>query len=269
MLGKWEKYEKNPILVDNADWRCPGHGSIVKYNNKEYYLYHAYSQTSSVYVGRQDVLEELYWGDNGWPYFKNEAKYDRLNTSLNFIDNFKKKTLEPIWQWRVTQKINYTTGKNGLLLEASTENKELGSLLVQPIKALDFVLTATINKKTTTSNAGISIIGAANNGFGAPLAGIGISVTKGGVETWKTVDGKTTVFNHMEVELPDEVCIRIIVSKGYLLDFEYLEEGEWKLFSDNVDVSPYVPWGMGFRIGLCAKGSLGTFANFKRIEFIH
>lgn len=33
--------------------------------------------------------------------------------------------------------------------------------------------------------AGIGIIGGAHNGFGAPLAGIGISVLKDKVEVWK------------------------------------------------------------------------------------
>ena len=37
LLGKWEKYEKNPILVDNQDWRCPGHGTIVRKDGKEFY----------------------------------------------------------------------------------------------------------------------------------------------------------------------------------------------------------------------------------------
>ena len=31
----YEKYEKNPILVDNADWRCPGHGTLVEKDGKE------------------------------------------------------------------------------------------------------------------------------------------------------------------------------------------------------------------------------------------
>mgnify|MGYP000164067119 CR=1 FL=1 len=73
LLGKWEKYEKNPILVDNQDWRCPGHGTIVRKDGKEFYLYHAYNRSGSVYVGRQGVLEELCWGEDGWPYFRNDA----------------------------------------------------------------------------------------------------------------------------------------------------------------------------------------------------
>lgn len=269
LLGKWEKYDKNPILIDNADWRCSGHGTIVEKDGKEFYLYHAYNTTGSVYVGRQGILEELQWGVDGWPYFKNDAKYDRRNTSLDFTDNFRKNALSPIWQWRVTQKIELKTGKNGLILGASTENKNLGTLLVQPIKSLDFSLTATIDTKNTTSEAGIGIIGGANNGFGAPLAGIGISVIGKKVNVWKTVDGKTTILGEAELEVTEKSQIRMLVKDGYKLDFEILDHEVWIPVSKEIDASPYVPWGMGFRIGLCAKGEPGTFANFRKIELKH
>lgn len=269
LLGKWEKYEKNPILIDNADWRCSGHGSLVEKDGKQYYLYHAYNKTGSVYVGREGILEELLWGENGWPYFKNDAKYDRLNASLDFIDNFKGKTLNTFWQWRVTQDINYTTGKDGLMLEASTENRNLGSLLVQPIKSLNYTLEATIDTRRSSAFAGVGIIGGANNGFGAPLAGIGVSVKKDRVEVWKTVDGNSFVLAQGTMDISDKARIRILVKDGYRLDFEYLKGKEWLSLAKGVDASPYVPWGMGFRIGLCAKGNKGTYANFRKIELIH
>ena len=87
---------------------------------KEFYLYHAYNRSGSVYVGRQGVLEELCWGEDGWPYFRNDAVYNRPNLSLDYVDSFKGNTLAPIWQWRVTQKIDYQTRKNGLHLGAMT-----------------------------------------------------------------------------------------------------------------------------------------------------
>ena len=269
LLGKWEKYEKNPILVDNADWRCAGHGSLVEKDGKQYYLYHAYNREGSVYVGRQGILEELLWGENGWPYFKNDAKYNRLSTSLDFKDTFKGKALNPLWQWRVTQNINYETGKDGLMLEASTENRDLGTLLVQPIKSLNFTIEATINTQKSSASAGISIIGGANNGFGAPLAGIGVSVNKNKVEVWKTVDGNTSILAKGTMDLSDKARIRILVKDGYQLSFDYLKGKEWLPLMKNIDASPYVPWGMGFRIGLCAKGSKGSYANFRKIELIH
>lgn len=269
LLGKWEKYEKNPILVDNQDWRCPGHGTIVRKDGKEFYLYHAYNRSGSVYVGRQGVLEELCWGEDGWPYFRNDAVYNRPNLSLDYVDSFKGNTLAPIWQWRVTQKIDYQTGKNGLHLGASMENRELGTLLVQPVKALNFSLTATVDNRKSMAAAGIGIIGGAHNGFGAPLAGIGISVLKDKVEVWKNVDGKVDVLAQSAITVSATTQVRVTVKDGYWLCFEFRKGQRWIPLATEIDASPYVPWGMGFRIGLCAKGGDGTFADFCKIELIH
>ena len=269
LLGKWEKYEKNPILVDNADWKCPGHGTLVERDGKQYYLYHAYNRIGSVYVGRQGILEELFWGKDGWPYFKNDAKYDRLNASLDFEDNFRGKTLNPLWQWRVTQTIHYKTGKEGLELGATMDNRNLGTLLVQPIKSLNFTLEATIDTRKSTSYAGISIIGGADNGFGAPLAGIGISVKGEKVEVWKNVNGNSIALAESLIMISETTRIRMVVHDGYKLDFEYLKDNKWNTLAKGVDASPYVPWGMGFRIGLCAKGGEDTYANFRQIRLVH
>ena len=267
LLGNWEKYERNPILADNAEWRCPGHGTIVEYGGEEYYLYHAYNRKGSVYVGREGILEKVYWTEDGWPYFKNNAGYERKNASLDFTDTFSGKSLAPIWQWRVTQKIKYTTGQRGLVLNASRENKDLGSLLVQPIKSLNFVLAGTIDLSFTDAAGGIALIGGAHNGFGAPLAGMGISASTNKIEVWKTVDGKTELLASSPHEMKKEVIVRMSVKDGYLLTFSYDKpDGTAEVLITDADASPYVPWGMGFRIGLTAKGENKRKVNFKKVE---
>ena len=60
MLGPWEKAPTNPILAGNADWRCPGHGSIVTDPEGRYWLlYHAYAQKGFVATGREMLLDEV------------------------------------------------------------------------------------------------------------------------------------------------------------------------------------------------------------------
>jgi xylan 1,4-beta-xylosidase len=77
LLGPWEKFAGNPVLSDNDHWKCAGHGSVVKKDGDYYYLYHAYSQASNVYVGREAVLEKIVWNEEGWPVFNNDAVYNR------------------------------------------------------------------------------------------------------------------------------------------------------------------------------------------------
>src|SRR3954452_19200111 len=60
--GPWEKYANNPIIKNDDEWRCPGHGSIVSTpDGRTYLMYHAYPTHGSVYVGREAVLDEIAW----------------------------------------------------------------------------------------------------------------------------------------------------------------------------------------------------------------
>ena len=74
LLGTWERYPGNPILAGNAQWKCPGHGSIVSDSSgRTFLLYHAYDASTFEFVGRQALLDEVTWdaqglaGDQRWP----------------------------------------------------------------------------------------------------------------------------------------------------------------------------------------------------------
>src|SRR5690606_1660939 len=272
LLGPWEKYEKNPILKDNESFRCPGHGTVVEKDGDLYYLYHAYSTQSDVYVGRQGVLEKIQWTEDGWPVVANDAVFSRETGSLDFSDDFQSADLLPIWQWRVTQDIAYKTGPEGLKLGASQDNANLGTVLVQLTKTLDYHATATLDLSATGSGAegGVALVGADNNGFGAPLAAIGISASKSGVKVWKTTKGETTVLG--ESPLPANASalpLRMEVRQGHLLSFSLEKDGAWTTLATDIDASPFVPWGMGFRLGLVAKGDPAATVNFKKFELVN
>ena len=267
LLGPWEKYENNPVLTDNEDWKCPGHGTVVEKDGDLYLLYHAYSRDGSVYVGREGVLEKIIWTEDGWPTFRNNAEYNRPKESINFVNNFRD-TLDPVWQWRVTQDIQFKTGKEGLLLKASRENNDLGSLLVQPSKSPDYALSAVIDVGRTGDNAegGVALVGAANNGFGAPIAAMGISAGDGMVKVWETRDRKTEVFNTASLGSSAEtVELRMMVDDGHKLSFAWKNGDSWEKLAEK-DASHLVPWGMGFRLGLVAKGDSSQYANFKQVS---
>jgi xylan 1,4-beta-xylosidase len=268
LLGPWEKYEGNPVLTDNEDWKCAGHGTVVEKNGDLYLLYHAYSTEGSVYVGREGVLEKIEWTEDGWPTFENTAEYNRPKASINFVDNFQD-SLNPIWQWRVTQDIEYETGENGLLLGASRENNDLGSLLVQPSKSPDYEMAATIDLSRTGENAagGIALIGAAHNGFGAPIAAMGISVGNEEVKVWQTIEGETEIINQTNLENTGEtVELKMEVSDGHVLTFSWRNNDTWQTLIEEKDASHLVPWGMGFRLGLVAKGDSAQAVNIQQVR---
>lgn len=267
LLGPWEKYDQNPVLTDNNDWKCTGHGSVVAKDDDFYFLYHAYSMDGSVYVGREAVLEKIVWTEDDWPTFENDASYSRKRETWDFMDNFDS-DLNPLWQWRVTQNINYQTGDEGLMLQASTENEQLGSLLVQPTRSPDYELSATVDLSETGQDVqgGIALIGGADNSFGAPVAGIGISANQEAVQVWKTVNQETEILGKAPISDQQPVPLRMKVSNGYLLTFEAQTEDQWTSIADSVDASALVPWGMGFRFGMVAKGDTSQYVNFDQLE---
>ncbi|WP_339875645.1 glycoside hydrolase family 43 protein [uncultured Algoriphagus sp.] len=264
LLGPWEKYDMNPVIKDNENWKCPGHGTVVEKDGELWLLNHAYNQEGSVYVGRQGVLQKVEWTADEWPVFANDEKYERSKASLEFTDNFKKR-LDPIWQWRVTQDIQYETGKKGLRLQASEENETLGTLLVQGTKSLDYQYEATVIPDGKAA-AGLAVIGGANNGFGAPPAGMGISVKGNQLILWETINQKTTEIAAVTIPVNEQVKLILNMEDGYKMTTSAIVDGETIQVGETQDVKHLVPWGMGFRLGLVAKGPTDSFAHFKEVK---
>lgn len=264
LLGPWEKYEMNPVIKDNENWKCPGHGTVVEKDGELWLLNHAYNQEGSVYVGRQGVLQKVEWTDDFWPVFANDEEYSRSKSSLDFIDNFKSR-LDPVWQWRVTQDIHFDTGKEGLKLQASEENEKLGTLLVQGTKSLDYQYEAIIIPHEQVE-AGLAVIGGANNGFGAPVAGMGISVKGDQLILWETINQQTKEIASHKIPEGKEVKLILAMKDGYKMSTS-AEVGEESIPLGEVqDVKHLVPWGMGFRLGMVAKGQTDSYAHFKEVK---
>ncbi len=229
-------------------------------------LYHAYNTEGSVYVGRQGVLEKIYWTDDNWPILPEEASYEKEMGTLDFIDDFTE-GLDPIWQWRVTQKIQYTTDEAGLHLQASDENESLGTLLVQETKSLDYSYEATITPDPN-AEAGLALIGGANNGFGAPPAGMGISV-KGNILTlWESINRERKEL--ASVEIPKGgIKLILQIEDGYRLQAKAELNGKLRTIGAEQNVKHLVPWGMGFRLGLVAKGPSHSSGHFQSVKITY
>ncbi len=269
LLGPWEKFNDNPILRTNVDWKCPGQGSVVEKDGDLFLLYHAYSREGSIYVGRQGVLEKIMWSEDKWPEFNNAQSLNRPMERLNFLDQFHS-ALNPVWQWRVTQDLSYSTGEDGLMLSASTENDNIGSLLVQSIHLTDYQFIADIDLGNTGMNSegGICLIGAEGNYLNAPLAGVGISASHDLIKVWKSEHQQTLIVGDLPMDsIADNlVKLKMEVERGHLIKFYVYNKDAWQKIDGSVDVSPYVPWGMGLRFGVVAKGLDNEFVNIKKVE---
>ena len=267
LLGPWEKYDQNPVIKDNASWKCPGHGTVVEKDGELWLLNHAYNTTGSVYVGRQGVLQKVEWTSDNWPVFANNEGYTRSMASLEFTDDFRKR-LDPVWQWRVTQDIQFKTGKKGLFLQASEENESLGTLLVQGTKTLDYRYEATVFPNSD-AEAGLAVIGGASNKFGAPVAGMGISVKGNQVMLWETIDQETKVIATQTIPSSKEIQLILAMKDGYSMTTSVSIEGKTIQVGEAQDVKHLVPWGMGFRLGMVSKGDPSASAHFKSVRIVY
>ncbi len=70
LAGPYEKHGP-PILVNNARWVGPGHGSVVSVSDKDYFVYHAWTNagngTQLQSAGRHVLVDRITWGADGWP----------------------------------------------------------------------------------------------------------------------------------------------------------------------------------------------------------
>jgi len=269
--GIWEKYQNNPIMVSNDRWRCPGHGTVVQSADDRYFmLYHAFNKDYDVFVGREGIIEELSIAEDGWPVLHNATVANRPKADLDFSDDFTKDAkLNLIWQWPSKLERPEMSFKQSLNLQASANNHELGTFLGQYIKSVNFTISSKV--EVSHADAGICLGGAIfESKWPGELGGIGISASESGLKVFDNYDGKLAVLKKLDEATSGEVELKMEISDdGKLIDFLYKKNREdWvKLYTAEFDASKYVPWGMGYRIGIVSKGNPHETAIFKDFNY--
>lgn len=265
--GNWEKYEKNPIMVSNDQWRCPGHGTVVKSPEGKYYMmYHAFNADYDVFVGREAVIEEFTMAEDGWPVLHNNTKVNRPKEELDYHEDFiQDKKLNLVWQWPSKYERPVYAFNKGLYLQASNSNHELGTFLGQFVKSVNYSIIAKV--KASNANAGICLGGAFfESKWPGELGGLGISVSNQGYTIFNTYDGNYDVVKQLDQPVSGETELKMEISEnGKQIYFQYKEnKGNWvDVHSMAFDAAKYVPWGMGYRAGIVAKGNATENAIFK------
>lgn len=268
LKGPWKKYENNPLMKQNDDWKCAGHGSMVTdTKGNDYFLYHAYSTDGKVYTGRQGLLDKINWGEDGWPSFDNNAPSDQVNTSdnnvdkrdLNVEDNFSSSELAQTWQWPVTNFPEYTlNAENGLTLHASPEN--IGAVLGQRTLTADYTATTALDISSVEgTRAGLTAIG-------DPGKAVGIAVHNGKIVLWSARGNDQNVIAEADAPEEEVVQLRLTTKGGSNMKFSWSTDGEqWNALNENepFDASYLPPWDRAVRVGLTVKGPADTSADFQ------
>ncbi|WP_347156428.1 family 43 glycosylhydrolase [Pontibacter chitinilyticus] len=268
--GSWEKYAANPILKKNEEWQCPGHGTVVSDGKgNDYLLYHAYNTKSTVYPGRQGLLDKINWGDDNWPHFNNNSPSitaqvqagQHAPEKLDVDAEFDHTRLAEDWQWPVAQKPDYqlTTSNGGQLVLHALPDK-IGTVLgLRTVKA-NYTATAAIDKSTLQQGtlAGLAAIGDQDNA-------IGIAVQPGTIELWTMKGGTMTTIAKAAAPAENLIRLQLTATNGDQLRFAWSTDGTtWHNLNNGeaIDAAYLPPWDRGVRVGLTAKGPTSATVAF-------
>ncbi|WP_245326262.1 family 43 glycosylhydrolase [Hymenobacter wooponensis] len=262
LLGPWEKCPQNPILKKNATWKCPGHGTVAQYEGRWFLLHHAYYNQSHEFVGRQGILSEFTFNEEGWPEFEgNSPQAAPLKdvSVLNITENFMGNTLAGSWQWPIGRQPEVGVSDGQLLLTASATG--LGSIVAQR--------TFTATYKATTSLAASSLEPGTFAGLcaiGDPDNALALVTGDNSLQVWHVKGGTHQTLS--KIDLPDcqTLNLRLEAWGGQRFRFTYNIDGAaWQpvvldSFALNGEYLP--PWDRGVRVGLLAQGDSSAMVAF-------
>jgi len=271
LLGPWEKYARNPVLVNNATWQCPGHGTAVQYRGRWFLLHHAYAAASQQFVGRQGVLSEFGWTADGWPVFRSGSPPVAAAPALvplPFTDEFAGNTLRPSWQWPLGQRPVVAVHHGQLHLTARPDHT--GAALGQATTAPNYTATTTLlnpGALPAGSRAGLAAHGDGDNAL-ALLAG------GGQLGLIRVAQGRPTVL--AAAPLPaaaGAIRLRLQARQGRQLTFSWSTDNgaTWQQLAPGApaDGAYLPPWDQGIRVGVLAAGPESVTAHFADFRLVN
>lgn len=263
LQGPYQNYQNNPVLQENADWKCSGHGTFVNApDGRYYYLYHAYNKKTSVYGGRQGMLAELTWpATNQWPVFNTISA--PAGKSQNINDDFNSKSPAIYWQWdfRNSNPVAKQLKGNLHLSGSIKEDNPTGVVYtVRPV-ATDYEMTTTVVNHNSAQK-GLAIYGDAN-------AAIGVAALDNKVEFWMVKDNKRTILATAAINAANPVQLKLKVQPDLSCQVYFKQaKADWQQLqpTETPSISFLPPWDRSPRIGLNFKGTAAQDAQFSSFQ---
>ncbi|MCE7064950.1 family 43 glycosylhydrolase [Dyadobacter sp. CY326] len=260
LAGPWEKYENNPILNNQEKWVCPGHGTALKYNGKNYFMYHAYDKESNKYTGRQGLIQEFEFTKDNWIKFSDKyLSADNMAPVISSSDDFETKMPSLQWNWSVYRKpaLKQQNGKLNITLSDSNEIYLGKKVLNADYEAIVEVIPA------ANAAAGVALIGDDRNMIYAAASKDSLSITA-------LKDGITSSIANIPLNGQQKnISVRLSVKHNTDLQFAYSLDGGYTYIDMRAsipDVSYLPPWDRALRIGIVAKGTPGTNVAIERFD---
>jgi len=284
LLGPWERYDRNPILAGNEQWKCPGHGSIVGDSaGRTFLLYHAYHPSDFEFVGRQGLLDEVRWGADGWPAINegrgpsnassrsDPASPSRMTSAV--VDEFTGRTLDPAWQWPWQQPVppSVEPERGGWLrLRTGTASHAIAA---RPTLAGSYVATAVVDAASISAGAraGVAAFGNRDNLIAITVehptgAGVLPAADVLRVAVWRTQKGQASTLATDTVGSRGMVHLQLTATDRTRFQFAVSADGRnWKTLASDAEGSYLPPWDLAVRAALLVAGpdASATFGAYR------
>ncbi len=257
LRGPWEKYDKNPIFNETEKWKCPGHGTAVEKDGRYYLLYHAYDGKSGVYAGRQGVLKEFKFTDDGWITLVEDALQSVKPAKV--ADDFSGRELSRDWQWSVFQPAQHKIANGSIELLAMPS--EGGAFIAQKTFTEKYSAEVTLLRRGSQAAGGLALVGDDRNM-------IALTVEKDRIYILKLQDNRREILNESTISNSDRVVLKVDVTNGDQLTFSFrIGNGKFQQVNTTPVSGAYLPpWDRAVRVGLTARGQNDqkvVFDNFR------
>lgn len=254
LLGPWEKYRQNPVLAAEPIWKCPGHGTPIEKDGRHYFLYHAYSEQGGIFVGRQVLLREFRFTNDGWIAFERTAK-PAASVAGKVKDDFNGSNLSTAWNWSVFRQPAIRVAKGQLLLTAQPD--KFGDYIGHRTLSPNYTAQTTVLPGQQRPLAGLAIIGDDDNA-------IGVSIQQGQVRVWKLEKGKEQSLGTAQIGDASRVTLLAKVQNGNSVSFSYSTDGQsfTPVGERSIDGTYLPPWDRAVRVGLTVRGPASQVAQF-------
>ena len=254
LLGPWEKYSGNPLIAATDDWKCPGHGTPISRDSKYYFLYHAYEKESNVYAGRQGVLSEFNFTQDGWIEFVNGPGGDEP-IQAEIRDEFNGSEVAMHWQWSVFNEVNAVQGDGRITLTALPVRS--GAFLGMKTLTENYEVSVVVHVNESTAESGLALVGDEKNFVSA-------MIDKNRVIVRRVEDDKETVVKQQTVSRSAKIHLRMRVENGKDIVFSFSENGKKFTVLNEVPVDGFFlpPWDRAVRAAMVARGEKTQKAVF-------